>query len=687
MSILFIFPNKLSTQITTLNQAVAEATEGSCGENVTWAFDSNSGLLTISGSGAMTDYDGQSRPPYYNYYFEITEVKIESGVTYIGNCAFAYFDGVELQNSRIEKITFSSGSNLISIGMYAFYRCVTYSFDSSITIPDGVTSIGDWAFTGCEGLTSVTIGSGVTSIGDCAFNGCSGLTSITVASGNATYNSRNDCNAIIETASNTLIIGCKKTIIPRDVTSIGGSAFKGCSGLTSITIPDSVTSIGGYAFNNCSDLTSVKIGSGVTNIGNYAFDGCSGLTSITIPDSVTSIGDCAFYKCSGLTSVTIGSGVTSIGGSAFYRCTDLTSIIIPDSVTSIGGSAFDECSGLTSVTIGSGVTSIGDCAFNGCSGLTSITVASGNATYNSRNDCNAIIETASNTLIIGGEKTIIPSGVTSIEKHAFNYRSGLTSITIPDSVISIGYGAFNGCSGLTSVTIGSGVTSIGGYAFYRCTDLTSIIIPDSVTSIDEYAFCRCSGLTSITIPDSVISVGKNAFYDCSKLTIIGSGDTTKTAYTYAKSNSIDYATAWVKKDSSTHTRTFYAFKTNSGATAVTQTENHNFGDDDICSVCGALNLFTITINVTTNVPRDFVIYILDSSNQSTRQFVVTNGSKIEFAVTNSSTFTVQIYETLYMIATIDGARALKKTFTSVGSDKTITINISGDTNVNNWVII
>ena len=181
----------------------------------------------------------------------------------------------------------------------------------------------------------------VTSIGEWAFSGCSGLTSI---------------------------------IIPNSVTGIGKEAFRNCSGLTSVTIPNSVTRIGEYAFFNCSGLTSVTIPNSVTSIGEYVFSNCTGLTSITIPNSVTSIGHCAFLNCSGLTSITIPNSVTSIGRSSFYGCSSLTSITIPNSVTSIGGSAFNSCSSLTSVTIPNSVTSIGDYAFYGCSGLTSITI-------------------------------------------------------------------------------------------------------------------------------------------------------------------------------------------------------------------------------------------------------------------------------------------------------------------------
>ena len=348
-----------------------------------------------------------------------------------------------------------------------------YSGDNEIinipsTINDKkVTSIGDYAFSDCSGLTSVTIPDSVTSIGNCAFDGCSGLTNVT---------------------------------IPNSVTSIGDYAFCKCSGLTSITIPNSVTSIGNSAFYNCKSLTSITIPDSVTSIGDYAFSDCSGLTSITIPDSVTSIGNSAFSSCSGLTSITIPNSVTSIGASAFRYCSGLTSITIPNSVTSIGDYAFSGCSGLTSITIPDSVTSIGNCAFYSCSSLKNITVSSNNKNYTSEDG--VLINKDKNELMqypIGKNETAytIPNGVTSIGDGVFYWCYGLTSITIPNSVTSIGDRAFRSCSGLTNLVLPDSMEEIGSYAFDDCSSLSYVVIPKNIKKIDSLAFSSCKKLKDV----------------------------------------------------------------------------------------------------------------------------------------------------------------------------------------------
>jgi hypothetical protein len=344
-----------------------------------------------------------------------------------------------------------------------------------------VTGIGDYAFAGCNSLTSVTIPDGVTSIGFRAFNGCP-LNDVT---------------------------------IPNSVTSIGYDAFGACTSLTSIsvgTLNSAYSSVEGVLFNKTQTTlvqypagiaaTSYSIPNNVTSMGDYAFGGCTSLSSVTIPARVTIIGEWAFCGCSSLTNLTIPNSVTSIGQEAFDWCTNLTSITIPNSVTSIGDYAFYGCTSLRSVTIGSGVTSIGTNAFFYCFSLTAITVDAANSFYSS---VDGVWLNKSQTTLIE-----CPGGKTG-------------AYTIPNGVTGIGGFAFAYCTSLLSVTIPSSVTSIGSEAFWSCINLTSVTIPDSVTSIADYAFQWCTNLTSVTIGSGVTDIGFAAFYNCTSLAVLHFG--------------------------------------------------------------------------------------------------------------------------------------------------------------------
>ena len=234
------------------------------------------------------------------------------------------------------------------------------------------------------------------------------------------------------------------------------------------------TTIGENTFSGCTQLTAVTIPNTVTSIGDSAFYNCAKLESIIIPTFVVRINRSAFQNCSALKSAIIGSSVTSLDDYAFSGCTSLTSVSFPDSVTNIGNNTFEDCSGLTSLSIPNSIINIGKSAFRSCSGLTSIIVETENIKYNSRYNCNAIIETETNTLIQGCQNTIIPNTVIRIGEYAFYNCIGLTSVTIPNSVTSIGEYAFYNCIGLTSVTISNSVTSISRGTFTGCDSLTAI---------------------------------------------------------------------------------------------------------------------------------------------------------------------------------------------------------------------
>ena len=485
------------------------AVPATCGDGLTWSYSSNT--LTISydgqGTGVMDDYDevnSYANYPWLAFKDDITTVVIEEGVTTIGEMACD-------QMTNLESV--SLPSTLLSIKDAAFEYCAKLQ---SITLPSGLTSIGLYAFYGCEALTSINIPSGVTDLPEMSLYGCYALQTVT---------------------------------LPEGLLTIGKMAFM-YSDLLSITLPSTLTSIGQEAFRGSDKLANITMLSTTPpTLGNWAFAQCASGLTFTVPtceliDTYAAAGYDTYMSAYAVYSPTTIVSVTgSCGGStpvapAWLLPGDewddatktltvnsnpidyaysggvsvIENLVISDAVTSIGASAFAECTGLTSITIPNNVTSIGVGAFAACSGLTSMVVASGNTKYDSRGNCNAIIETSTNTLIAGCQNTIIPNSVTSIGLGAFLGCTGLTSITIPSSVTSIGDGAFQSCEGLTSIEIPNSVTSIGQAAFYGCTGLTSVTIGNSVTSIGMGAFLYCTSLESVTInAESLESYGDYAF--------------------------------------------------------------------------------------------------------------------------------------------------------------------------------
>ena len=390
----------------------------------------------------------------FSFCDSLTSITISNSVTNIGESAFGECYNLKEININISNPNvWSDQFDKLPFAPRHLYK--DGEEVTSLVLPEGLTSIPHYSFRYCTSLTSITIPEGVKSIGDCAFHDCSNLTSITIP------------NSVTSIGSDAFYRTPWFENLPDGMVYAGKVAYQYKGTMpenTTIQIQEGTVGISDMAFYNCSGLTSIIIPEGVTSIGGAAFGACIGLTSITIPESVTRIGKDALWLCKGLTSIVVEEG-NSVYDSR-YGCNALietasntllqgcVNTIIPEGVTSIGNRAFYCCSNLTSIDIPESVTTIGNETFDGCTNLTSIIVEDGNSVYDSRNDCNALIETASNTLLKGCKNTTIPESVTTIGGRAFSGCTGLTAITIPESVTSIGGSAFSGCDSLSIIKVG-----------------------------------------------------------------------------------------------------------------------------------------------------------------------------------------------------------------------------------------
>lgn len=488
------------------------------------AFSDCSGLISITIPNTFTNIGDY----VFSNCTSLTSITIPESVTSIGKETFANCTSL---------VSVTIPNSVTSIGLGAFAGCTSLA---SITLPESVTSIGDCAFVSCTDLESITIPNSVTSMGERVFEGSTSLRSVSLSAsleniGNYAFR---DCTGLISITLPYSIkvvgfgafCGCsslESITLPNTLTGIRYAAFWGCSSLASISIPNSVTSIESSAFQECTSLTSIVLPKSLTNIESELFDDCTNLSSITIPSSVTSIGSGAFQNCTSLASITLPTSLTNIDIYAFSGCTGLTSITFPSSLTSIGKRAFEDCTGLTSIFIPKSVTNIEYESFVGCTELSSIVVENGNMVYDSRESCNAIINSETNSLIVGCKNSHIPSSVTSIGTAAFENCTGLMSINIPSSVKNIGMVAFMKCTGLKSINIPNSVESVGAGAFQYCENLESVTFGNSVTNIGMRAFCGCTGLRSIALPNSVTIIDEEAFYYCPNLSFINIPESVK----------------------------------------------------------------------------------------------------------------------------------------------------------------
>lgn len=443
---------------------------------------------------------------------KIETVNFPEGLTTIGENALYECTG-------LKEVSFPE--SLTVIDFYAFYDCKNLE---SVDFPESLKIIRGSAFEGCKALTSLTIPKNTTTLGSTAFRGCSNIKELYVYNKTCSlknafmYTSLNGMTVYgyLNSTAQSFVNSNKDTyditfVQLKEVNKTGecfyeldGSSLRifgeGKMGnysynsqapwgrnITSLTIEDGVQNVGSYAFYYCGNITEAELPDSVNEIGEHAFFYSTGLKTINIPDSVTVIKLGAFDGCHALENVELHEGITEIQSLAFSTCDSLSSVTLPESLETLGYQVFYSCDLLKSFNLPKNVTQIGTCILGGGNSLNTITVDPENTVYDSRENCNAIIETATNTLLEGCKSTTIPASVTTIGQSAFDWCTGLKTIEIPGTVKTIGFNAFN-YSGVTEVVIDEGVEKLDTQAFGNCLSLKKITIPESVTDISSTTF-------------------------------------------------------------------------------------------------------------------------------------------------------------------------------------------------------
>ncbi len=542
----------------------AVVADGTFGEdnNLTWVLD-NTGLLSISGKGKMQDKYVQDYP-WYSYADQITAVRIQNGVQNVGTYMFEEYDNletVEIGESVlvIGKYSFNFCDNLRSVTIpkslrrvdeQAFFMCPLLSdvhiADASlwcgiefmsdhanplcngadlladgeivteVTVPDFVTTLGNFQFYGCQSLEKIKLHADVTVIGTAAFGNCPSLRAIYCEKADDQIHKILDTNSelskelfvvspdeqdkitdgdviekdgVLYSADMTVLRGftenvAAELVVPETVTKIADGAFRNCFALQAITLPDTVTELPDSLFENCRNLQRVIFSDKLTAIGSRTFSGCIRLAEIKIPDTVSEIGDYAFSSCRSFRSVTLPTAIKDLSDGVFADCVRMTEMQLPENLQSIGNNAFYNCYNLKEILLPETVTSLGTCVFYGCAALT---------------------------------KVVLPDGIVELPEQTFYQCYGLKEVVYPDTLQGIGRYAFYDCIALSALHLPDSLLKIGEYAFFGCESLTEIVLPPAVTQIEDSTFKACLFLAKITLPEKLESIGSEAFRYCQTL--------------------------------------------------------------------------------------------------------------------------------------------------------------------------